>query len=391
MNKEEALKKFIDNIYLNGSDLILSNEDIRRLSNFFKEVINDEEKFDSFFSDNENKISKLKSGKLEMQKQHNQKKALQPGVLSECNYVETLAKIFGLNKCVDLERVYYKDIPKECIQYIRTSATTCSSGRYLYYNPSKNIYLFQYGNPDSGDAEIVIAGNKIRLEFKERIAKAGEYDITGLYDESGKLLITEAFQNNTPELIPFIEQFNEETNVIEQIGHNYNNFDEETKISSIQEYFLRHGIDVLVTSTDKDELIALTPDCINIELEDGRKFISTDNSEIRTSGRNYCKIFTNSFFDETLAKMNAEDLGDGKYKVCLNNDLVEVVKGRGTNELSRVKFNKVFFIKLENTTFTKANNSIIFDRKNVMQLKPSISMHMKVIASKQDLKDYYES
>ena len=39
MNKKEAISELINTIYNNNSDLILSESDIKRLNNFFKEVV----------------------------------------------------------------------------------------------------------------------------------------------------------------------------------------------------------------------------------------------------------------------------------------------------------------------------------------------------------------
>lgn len=392
VNKKDAINELIKTIYSNNSDLILSESAIKRLNDFFKESIEFRENFEKYFATHENligNISRLKSGKYEMEKQYNQNKALQPGILSECNYVETLAKIFKLNKCLDFDRTPMNKIPLECRDFLNSGYQTFSAARYLYYNPNNlNIFLFQYGNPANGDAEIIINGNKVRLEFKERNAKAGEYDITGLYDESGKLLISDDFKEKTPEYIPFINKFNNETNVIEQIGHNYNSFDDETKILSIMEYFSRHNIDAIVSSTSDNELIILTPDCVKIELPDGRRLITTENSEIRTSGRNHRKVFTKKFFESTLEKMNAIKVSDEVYEVDLKNDLVEIVNGRGTKSLSRVKFNKVFFINIKDAEVN--GETIKFNINNVEQLKPSISMHIKINASKSELKQLFD-
>lgn len=189
MNKQDAINKLIQSVYSNNSDLVLSESKIKRLNAFFKSFIKLEESFDNYcekHKDLVDDISKLKSGKYEMEKQYNQGKALQPGILSECNYVETLAKVFRLNKCLDFDRTPVNSVPLECREFLLSGYQTFSAARYLYYNPrNPKIFLFQYGNPANGDAEIIIDGNKIRLEFKERNAKAGEYDITGLYDEDG--------------------------------------------------------------------------------------------------------------------------------------------------------------------------------------------------------------
>ena len=392
MNKKEATDVLINTVYGSNSNLILSENDIKRLNNFFKEINQFNEQFDKFceeHSDDLKGISKLRSGKYEMEKQYKLNKALQPGILSECNYIETLAKIFKLNKCLDFDRTPMNQVPIECRNYLNSGAQTFSAARYLYYSTKNpDIFIFQYGNPANGDAEIIINGNKVRLEFKERNAKAGEYDITGLYDDEGKLLISEDFRKNTPEYIPFIEKFNNETNVIEQIGHNYNDFDDETKIIAIIEYFTRHDIDALISSTADNELIVLTPECVNVYLPDGRRIITTENSEIRTSGRNHCKIFTMNLFMSVLKKMDAVKIDDNKYEVLIDNNLVEIVNGRGTNTPSRIKFNKVFFIDIKNANIE--DNKVIFNINDVEQLKPSISMHIKINASKEQLKEYFE-
>lgn len=391
MNKKEAIDELIKTIYNTNSDLILPEVDIKKLNDFFKGIEDFNKKFEDFCNDNSeelNEISKLRSGKYEIEKQYNQSKALQPGILSECNYIETLAKIFKLNKCLDFDRTPMNKVPIECRNYLNSGYQTFSAARYLYYSTKNpDIFIFQYGNPANGDAEIIINGNKVRIEFKERNAKAGEYDITGLYNDEGELLISDDFRKNTPEYIPLIEKFNSETNVIEQIGHNYNNFDDETKVMSIMEYFARHEIDVIVSSTIDNDLIVLTPECVKIELPDGRRIITTENSEIRTSGRNHRKIFTMDLFEKVLKDMNAIKISDNEYEVSLNNDLVEIVNGRGTSTPSRVKFNKVFFVDIKNAKIE--NDKITFNINNVEQLKPSISMHIKINANKNELKQYF--
>ena len=391
MNKKEAINELIKKSYNTSSDLILPEIDIKMLNDFFKRNENFDKKFEEFCNDNSekfNEISKLKSGKYEIEKQYNQGKALQPGILSECNYIETLAKIFKLNKCLDFDRTPVNKVPIECRDYLKSGYQTFSAARYLYYNTKNpDIFIFQYGNPANGDAEIIINSNKVRIEFKERNAKAGEYDITGLYNDEGELLISDDFMMNTPEYIPLIEKFNKETNVIEQIGHNYNNFDDEIKVKSIEKYFERHNIDVIISSTTDNDLVVLTPKCVKIELPDGRRIITTENSEIRTSGRNHTKIFTMGLFEKVLKDMEAIKISDNEYEVSLNNNLVEVVNGRGTSTPSRVKFNKVFFVDIKNAKIE--NNKITFNINNVKQLKPSISMHIKINANKDELKQYF--
>lgn len=387
LNKKDALDLFLKRVYTYDNDLILTENEIYFLNEQYKNILEMDVSFEQcllMYSDKLGLAKKLKSGLFEMQKQFNQRKALQPGILSECNFIETLAKIFELNKCLDCDNEPLNKVPLECREYINSGYQTYSAARYIYYNPKiKNIFLFQYGNPANGDAEIIIYGNKIRLEFKERVAKAGEFDITGLYDENGKLLISEQFAQKSPEFIPLIEKFNSETNVIEQIGHNYSDFDENTKIAAILEYFTKYNIDIIISSTNDNKLIAVTPECVKLELPDGRKIISTENSEIRTSGRNYRKIFTPYIFEKILNMLNAKKINDCEYSVLLENPLVELKKGKGTNTISRIKLNKIFFVKKSDAIIN--NGYVIFNINNVFQLIPSISMHITILASKEDL------
>ena len=142
LNKKEAVDELIKTIYGSNSDLILSEEEIKRLNNFFKEVKQFDEEFDKYFdkhSDDLEGISKLKSGKYEMEKQYNQNKALQPGILSECNYIETLAKILKLNKCLDFDRTPMNKVPIECRNFLNSGYQTFSAARYLYYNPKMQV------------------------------------------------------------------------------------------------------------------------------------------------------------------------------------------------------------------------------------------------------------
>ena len=154
------------------------------------------------------------------------------------------------------------------------------------------------------------------------------------------------------------------------------------------EYLAIHYIYAIVSSTSNNELVVLTPEFVKIELPDGRRIITTENSEIRTSGRNHRKIFTKNLFMNVLDQMNAVEIDKDKYEVSLDNELVEIVNGRGTSTPSRIKFNKVFFVDINDAIIE--NDKVVFNINDVEQLKPSISMHIKINATKDELKDYFE-
>lgn len=391
MNREEAISFFLDTIYINDSNLVLTDEEIKRIENFYKENHKTNEEYEEYLKNNYEVIGcieKIRSGNFELEKQYNNGKSLQRSILSECNYIETLAKIFKLNKCIDFDRSPLNSIPVECRRFLNSGQQTYSAARYLFYSTKNpDIFIFQYGNPAEGDAEIIINNNKIKLEFKKMEAKAGESDL--YYDENGKLILTDGFEEKTPELIKFVEQFNNETDLISEIGHNYRDkFDEQELIDAALCYFSRKNIDIYVSATKENELIALEPDILNVHLNDGSRIISTRGSEIRTTGRNGKKLVLDGLFNKIMNEFKAEYLSDEIIKVKMNPD-IEIKNSSGSSEPGRVKFNKFFYVKFEKAKIE--DDYVIFNRKDVNQLNPTISVHITLDASKKDIINYFKN
>lgn len=391
MNKNDAINFFLSTIYSNNSKLVLTDEEIKKIEKFYKNNHKVDEEYKDYLSKNYEKIGcieKIRSGNYELEKQYNRKKSLQRSILSECNYIETLARIFKLNKCIDFDRSPLNSIPLECRNFLNSGQQTYSSARYLFYS-TKNpeIFIFQYGNPAEGDAEIIINNNKIKLEFKKREAKAGESDL--YYDEYGKLILPVDFEEKTPELVKFVEQFNNETNLISEIGHNYTDrFDEQELIDAALCYFSKNMIDIYISATKENELIALRPDILNVRLNDGRRIVSTRGSEIRTTGRNPKKLVLDRLFDKIMNEFDAEYVDEDNIKVKINSK-IEIRNSSGSSEPGRVKFNKFFFVKYEKAILE--NNYVIFNRKEVYQLNPTISVHINLEVSKDEIISYFNN
>lgn len=391
MNKNDAINFFLSTIYSNNSKLVLTDEEIKKIEKFYKNNHKVDEEYKDYLSKNYEKIGcieKIRSGNYELEKQYNRKKSLQRSILSECNYIETLARIFKLNKCIDFDRSPLNSIPLECRNFLNSGQQTYSSARYLFYS-TKNpeIFIFQYGNPAEGDAEIIINNNKIKLEFKKREAKAGESDL--YYDEYGKLILPVDFEEKTPELVKFVEQFNNETNLISEIGHNYTDrFDEQELIDAALCYFSKNKIDIYISATKENELIALRPDILNVRLNDGRRIVSTRGSEIRTTGRNPKKLVLDRLFDKIMNEFDAEYVDEDNIKVKINSK-IEIRNSSGSSEPGRVKFNKFFFVKYEKAILE--NNYVIFNRKEVYQLNPTISVHINLEVSKDEIISYFNN
>ena len=103
-------------------------------------------------------------------------------------------------------------------------------------------------------------------------------------------------------------------------------------------------------------------------------------------------LFGGNSSEHDVSKRSAHTVYDAldkdKYEVSLDNELVEIVNGRGTSTPSRIKFNKVFFVDINDAIIE--NDKVVFNINDVEQLKPSISMHIKINATKDELKDYFE-
>lgn len=386
MNKSDAIKQILSKIYSCDTTLILGKRDTKLVNNYYKNNFNKYKDFTQFLTSNSDIngiVVKLKSGEKEIQKQFENSLGLQPGILSECNYIETLAKIFHLNKCVDLDTTPTNQLPKSCVPFIKSGANTFSCSRYLYFSTKNNdVFIFQYGNPAAGDAEIIFFKTKVFLEVKERTAKCGEFDLK--YDEEGKLIPSDKVKKEFPEMIGLIEAFNSETSVFEQIGSNYNRFDKKIVDQIIKSYFNKPQIDLLISTDINDQLIALQPQNINIVLPNGKKIIETNTSEIRTSGRNHGPVFTPLFLNKTLDAFDATEIEPGKYMIVnRNNKDVGFVKARGKDVISRFKINHIFFIPYE--CITQKGEYVIFNKKDIKQLKASISMHMCITAEKNEI------
>lgn len=388
MGKDDAVKCILNKIYESNSKTVLSKKDVEEVNNQYKKNFKKCADFGDLFVEipNNKKLKKVKSAYFEIENQYKAGKGLQAGIISECNYTGTLAKMFKLNKCLDLGRSSVNELPFEVRPFMNSGDQTYSCARYLYYNPQDfNVFIFQYGNPAAGDAEIIFSHNHVRLEFKENAAKAGEYDITGKYGEDGKLLISDDFKKKHFDMVPLVQEFNSETDVISQVGHNYSNFNEEEKLRKIKDYFFSNNVNLLISSDSFDNLIALTPDTFDVVFKSGKRVISTNNSEIRTAGRNHTKVFTPEFLMHSLKQNDAEIQGD---TCSIDRNRVVLTKARGSDEISRININHVFYVPIKEADFS--DEHITFKLSSVQQLVPSISMHMKIEVTKEELKKYYE-
>lgn len=384
MNKNDAINEILTKIYNYNAKLIIPENDVGYINEYYKNNFEKALSYDDLCKDEKfsNIINKLHSAQYEIKKQLQVRKALQPGIISECNFSETLAKILKLNKVIDLDNAKYNDVPKEFGEYVQSTNQTFSGARYLFYNPKdKGVFIFQYGNPALGDAEIVFEGVKIRLEYKERSAKLGEYDI--MYHDDGKLIPSEKIKNELNVLVLLIDSFNENTDIFSEIGHNYNSFDKDACIVAANAYIESKNIDLIISSVD-GELVAIDRKCFGYTLGNGEYAVSLKGSEIRTSGKNNKKVWTKEHFNSVLERLNVRQIGDSKVFIENNDSLIEFAKARGKAKISRLKINNIYYLDIEN--IKEKDDGFVFDINDVKQLVPTISMHMYIEANKNELK-----
>lgn len=388
----DALFEFLRDVYNDTNKMALTNEEIKNIEEFYKENYKDIETFEEFMKLDttiSKNIKKVKGIYAEVERQFSNQKALQPGTLVECTLAQTIADMYNLDCFVDAFHSYIRELPANVVPFLRSEDNQLLC-RYIYYDPNNyENFLIQYGNPTSYDADLFIHNQNVKIEIKDRIARAGERDIRS-YDENGKLIIDEKFKNENPDFVPLLEKFNEETDVFSRYEKstdedkiNYRFDDEKMRTELVKAYFRNLGFDTLVTFDENNELIAITLDCL--EEKTDLKIVSTDGSEIRPAGKNPGDVFTPIYMKKLIHKKKG--LIDEEY-VKLSKDEMKDRIARGKNkEVTGKKIGSLFFVDIEK--IKEDNNSYVFKISDIQQLKPNIAPHIQIIVSKSQLREYY--
>ncbi|CDE07572.1 putative uncharacterized protein [Bacillus sp. CAG:988] len=377
----EALSKFLNDIYGEMIFTVLDNQEIKEIEDFYNKNYDKFDDINDFYSLDKKiarNIKKVKSVKAEVERQFEINKRLQSGTLCECVMAETIANIYNLDSFADVFHTYIRELPANILYRLRDDNNRILC-RYIYYNKEDlNTFLIQYGNPTRYDADLYIDNQIVKLEFKDRIARAGEKETE--YDDNGKLIYSEKFAEENPDYIPLIERFNEEYNIIDLPG-NYQIDDEDDKKAMLKAYFKNLGFESLVSVDENSQLVAITEDCI--EVHDGKEFLSLAGSEIRRAGKNSYSVFTKELLKKSIEEINGS----------INDDIVKIPKEKMTDRINngRVtgkKINHLFFVKIEN--IKEDSEYYIFSLSNIKQLKPTLCVHMQIISDRAQLIEYYE-
>lgn len=391
MSKERIILDVIKRVYEYKEGSIISKSDIDCIEEYYKQhFMDDYNTFDEFIKSDAkffNLVSKVDSVRDELHKQFDAKKGLQPGILTECVLLCTLANILGLKYYKDMEsKMYLDEIPKCIYNTLQTKSQTISAARYLYYNNRNNpdIILLQYGNPMIGDACLNIQGVEVIIEVKDLPARLVEKDL--LYDEDGKLDTTDLEEL----YVPYVEKFNKDTSIFECTG-NYKIFSgidsNKEKIEFLNSYLNYLNVDILLTSI-KDELVAVKSLDFNVAYPDGTLLMDVTNSEIRRVGKNATKVFTPGQCNKFLIFNNGETTTSDICKILKSE--TEERKARGKINVERIKFNHVFYVKLADI-LNRTGDYYEFNKNKIYQLKALIALYINITKSKQEIFDFLYS
>jgi len=377
----EALIQFLNDIYDDMIFTVLDSREIKEIEDFYNKNYDKYANLNEFYALDKKiarNIKKVKSVKSEVERQFEIKKRLQSGTLCECVMAETIANMYNLDCFADVFHTYIRELPANILYRLRDDNNRILC-RYIYYNKDDiNTFLIQYGNPTRYDADLYINNQIVKLEFKDRIARAGEKETE--YDDNGKLIYSEKFAEENPDYIPLIERFNEENDIVNLEG-NYQIKNEEDKKAILKAYFRNLGFELLVSLDDNSQLVAITEDCI--EVHDSKDLLSLAGSEIRRSGKNSYSVFTKELLLESIEKIGGS----------VTNNIVRIPVDKMTDRINNgkttgKKINHLFFVKIEN--IREENGYYTFLITNVKQLKPTLSVHMQIVSDRNDLIEYYQ-
>lgn len=395
MSKEKAVEEFLRLVYSSSSKCIYSQHEIDALNDEYKKAHSLLKDKEWFLSRGNNRVllDKEKVIDSEITDAFSLRRALMSGALSECNLSASIAQIIGLRERIIIKGTY-TIIPKKIVDKMQRYKLPPEKCRYIYYNPNDNSrILCQFGAPDMCDAYLMVDDDLICIEYKERKAKAGEYDLD--HDENGRLIVPTKVKKSHPEVMQMVSQFNATTNLFEEIGHNFNSFDEQTRILCVAGYFEGKGIDVLASLDENDELVAVVPDWLelNLDEQDGHFVVlSAEGSEIRTTGRNPYSIVCPDHFEKTFVGSGGEINDKGMCEIDENSDILRIAKGRGTGRPSKLKIASIYEVSLKDKGSGAAHNysgKWHFDIRSVKQKKPTVSPHISIVATKKEIKEHF--
>ena len=198
------------------------------------------------------------------------------------------------------------------------------------------------------------------------------------YGEDGKIVITQDFLERYPQFEAMLNE-KKDLNFFDNIGHNVNDFSEDSINIAVSNNYSKKYADVICTEDINGYFVMMPVNQVQLwaELE----------GEIRPSGRNHYKVWTPVALRRLMLQYEPVINGD---IVKLKKSKLEVRKERGGNgKISGYKITPLFFVYAKDCK--DDDNYITFNIMDVQQLNPSIAG--KVFFKKlkyEEVKSYYQ-
>ncbi|MGN0929462.1 MAG: hypothetical protein ACI4N3_02375 [Alphaproteobacteria bacterium] len=298
---------------------------------------------------------------------------IQSAVFSECVYAQTFANMLKLKNFINCCE-QPKFIPSNILNLLNSYNLV---PRYVYSDAKKKRMLIQAGSCGGIDSALitVIDLTIYTIEFKEPGAKTSEPDLPK-YKENGKLLVNKEFLQNYSQFKYMLKE-QKGLNFFKSMGHNINNFSEESINIAVTNNYVKKYADVVCTEDSDGNLVMLPINQIS-------KWAKLQG-EIRPAGRNHYKVWTPKFLKTFLCKHKAIFSGN----IVTISNLEERKERGGNGKVSGYKINPLFFIYKKDCNIV--NNLISFDISKVRQLNPTIAAKMFFLNIKhKNIYDYYK-
>ena len=324
--------------------------------------------------DSQDLIAKCPALEHQIRKSFDNDQNIQSAVFSECVYAQTLANMLKLDVFVNC----FEDngfIPLPVASLIKSYNLV---PRYVYSTKDKSRMLIQAGGFAGIDSALITVIDLViyTIEFKEPGARTSEPDLPK-YGEDGKLKITEDFLTRYPQFEAMLNE-HKDLNFFESMGHNINDFSEDSINIAVSNNYVKKYADVICTEDIDGYLVMMPVNQVRLwaELE----------GEIRPSGRNHYDVWTPLALRRLMSQYSPVITGD---MVKLEKSKLEVRKARGSDgRISGYKITSLFFVYAKDCEDDGEN--ITFNIKKVQQLNPSITGKMFFKTLKYDeVKSYY--
>ncbi len=310
----------------------------------------------------------------QIRKSYEQGNNIQSAIFSECVYAQTFANMLKLDLFVNCSEK--PNFLPSTVESLIASYNLVP--RYVYSTKDKRRMLIQAGGCGGIDSALITVIDLIiyTIEFKEPSAKTSEPDLPK-YGEDGILKITKDFIKRYPQFEIMLNEQNG-LNFFKIMGHNINNFSEESIRIAVSNNYSKKYADVICTE-DIDGYFVMIP-ANQVQLW------AVLQGEIRSAGRNHYKVWTPGALNRFMLQYDPDIVG---ATVRLEKRKLEIRTERGGNgKISGYKITPIFFVYAKDCK--DDGKYITFNFMKVQQLNPTIAGKMFFTSLKYEkAKSYY--